>query len=304
MVPLIALQLLYGVSIPISKFLLVFCPPIYFSGIRMTCAGIVLLGSKWIFDKRKLVFKWRYLSLYLQTALFGIYGKYILRNWSLDHMPAVKFGFMLNSAPFIAALFSFFYFGERLTKKQWAGLLIGFLGLLPILILKTTPELLTPEFFSISLPELAVFGALACHTYGLITARKLIKDYHCSAAVVNGTRALLGGSLAWITGVLVEGVFPIANVPVFTGWLLVLILTGNVVCQSLYLKLLRKYSVTFMSFTDFISPLAIAFYSWLFLGEAMTWHYAFSTVIVFFGLYLFYQDELDGQEMSSSSAKS
>jgi len=292
MLPIIALQTLYGASVPISKFLLSLCTPIYFSGIRMFLAGSVLIVGKIWYNSKKFIIKKEHLWLYVQTALFGIYFKYILRNWGLVSLPAVKMVFLLNSTPFIAALFSYISFKEVYTKKQWVGLLIGFAGLVPILILKAPAEQTTIQIFSLSLPELAIFAAVVCHTYGMISARKLIREHGNSSVMVNGVRMFLGGFFALLTGMFFEGLFPISNAPLFAGWLLVLIIVSNVICHSLYMRLLKWYSVTFLSFSDFLSPFATAFYSWLFLKETISWHYFASGLIVFIGLFLFYQDEL------------
>ncbi len=42
----------------------------------------------------------------------------------------------------------------------------------------------------------------------------------------------------------------------------------------------------------FLSPLFTALYSWMFLGETVTWHFYLSSAMVLFGLYIFYKDEL------------
>ena len=60
--------------------------------------------------------------------------------------------------------------------------------------------------------------------------------------------------------------------------------------------LLKKYSATFMSFTSFLSPLFAALYGWAFFQEIISWHFYVSAVIVFTGLYIFYQDELRKQK--------
>ena len=303
MLPIVFLQALYGTSIPISKFLLSLCPPFFLTGVRMVVAGIVLLFYKLFIDKEKFVFEKKHLWLYAQIILFGIYFKYLLRYWALSLLPAAKLSFMLNTTPFIAALFSFVWFGEKLTKKQWIGLWIGFLGLMPLLLLRTPKEALMGQLFFISWPEVAVFVAIACHTYGMVVARTLIRDHKSSAAGINGVRMLGGGILALFTAFFWEGFFPITDVGTFSIWLLGLVFISNIVCHSWYLRLLKNYSVTFISLTDFISPLTTAFYSWLFLKEAITWHYGVCAVTVFAGLYLFHQDELQVSSLQAQKGK-
>ncbi len=291
MLLVIVLQILYGASIPLNKFLLTLCPPIYFSGLRKVLAGSLLLGGAFFFYRRKWVFRNDHIKLYLQAAFFGVYLKYIFRNWSLSLLPAVKMGFLLSASPFISALFSYYFFKEIHSKKQWIGLTIGLAGLIPVLLLKAPSEQLTAQFFALSLPELVTFAAILCHIYGMVVTRKLAKK-EISSVMINGFQMFVGGCGALLTGIYFEGWFPITQPLVFGKWLVALIFLSNVVCHTLYVKLLKKYTVTFVSFTDFLDPIMIAFYSRIFLKEQISWHYGASAIIVFVGLYLFYQDEL------------
>ena len=67
---------------------------------------------------------------------------------------------MLNCTPFVAAIFSYAWFKEKLSFNQWIGLLIGFVGVVPLVILKTKPEAHLTEFlYSIGL-SLRFLGVL------------------------------------------------------------------------------------------------------------------------------------------------
>jgi drug/metabolite transporter (DMT)-like permease len=292
MLSIILLQALYGTSIPISKFLLSMCSPFFLTGIRMVSSGVLLLGYNWWMRKTKFIFNKKHIWLYAQIIVFGIYFKYLLRYWALSHLPAVKFSFMLNATPFLAALFSFIWFGTKLTKKQWAGLLLGFFGLVPIVVLRTQQELLTTQLFFISWPEIALFLAIVCHVYTMFIMQILIREHKSSVSGINGVCMFFGGILALTTILFGHGSFVVTDVATFSLGLITLILISNIICQNWYIHLLKKYSVTFISLTDFINQLATIFYSWLFLKEVITWHYGICAIIVFIGLYLFYQDEL------------
>jgi len=289
---IILMHALFGSSIPISKVLLNFSTPIFLAGIRMVVAGVLLLGYKYLRAYTDLYINKKHLWLYLQIIVVGVYLKYVLRYWSLNYMSSGKLAFLLNIGPFVAALFSYYAFNERLSFKQWLGLIIGFVGIIPMLLTTSTAEQLLGEIAFISWPELVLFIAVACHCYGMIVSRKLIKDNNHSPVMVNGVRMLGGGLLALPTAFIIEGFMPVNNVPLFIGWLAVLILISNIICHNLYLNLLKYYTVTFISLTDCLSPLFSALYGWLFLHEVITWHYYVSGIIIFLGLYLFYQDEL------------
>ncbi len=110
--------------------------------------------------------------------------------------------------------------------------------------------------------------------------------------MVNGICMTAGGFLALVTSFFTEEFMPVTNILPFVGLLAAVILISNLVCHNLYGYLLRKYTATFLSFAGFMGPLFAAFYGWLLMNEAITWHFYISSVIVFFGLFLFYQDEL------------
>jgi len=298
-IDVVVLHALFGTSLPISKYLLQFSPPFFLAGIRMFVAGLLLLVFNYFRKKQFSDINRSHIFDYVQVIVIGIYLKYMLRYWALDFLTASKMSFLFNSGPFIAALFSYFAFNERLTIKQWAGLFIGFVGFIPILITSSTAEQSFGEFMYISWPELAVFLAVMAHCYGMIVSRKIIRKHGHSASLANGVRMFGGGLLALITSYFVEQSEAVTHIGTFIGWLGLLILISNIICHNFYLKLLKRYTVTFLSFADFLSPLFVAFYGWLFLHEAITWHYFASAAIVFSGLYLFYQDELKNVHISA-----
>lgn len=292
MLLLIALQALWATSIPISKILLNFAPPILVTGIRMTLAGTLLLALQYLFKKPGFTIQKKQWWLYAQIIFFGIYLKYILRNWGLVYLSTTKMAFMLNITPFLVALFSYWAFKERLSGQQWVGLMLGFLGLIPILCLSCPGQMAHKNIFLFSWAELAILAEIAAHSYALILTRKLVKDAGHGASLTNGIRMLGGGILALITALMIEDCTAITQHVPFYGWLAALIIISNIICHNAYIHLLKRYSATFLSFTDFLSPLFVAFYGWLFLHETISWHYYVASITVFIGLYLFYRQEL------------
>lgn len=292
MLSLISFYALYSTSLPMSKYLLRFSAPLFLAAVRMLLAGTILFVGTFSLRGRTFFIKKEHRWLYIHSIFFGVYLKYLLRNWSLDFMPVAKLAFLLNCSPFIAALFSYLWFKERMSKKQWIGLIVGFFGIMPLVVLKTNQETHLAEFFYVSWPELILFISLVCHTYGLILARQLMRFEGYSPTFMNASNTLGAGLLAVPTAWALEGWFPVTQPVTFCCGLVMLCLISNVICHTFYYNLVKRYSVTFISFTEFISPFFVMFYGWLFLNEVVTWHYFASGFTVLFGLYLFYQDEL------------
>jgi len=289
---ILVLYALFATSFPISKILLSYITPIFYTGIRMFLSGILLLSYEYFYARNKFSFHKKDLWLYARIVFFGIYITYILRFWGLSYLSSTKTAFLFNLAPFFASFYSYLFLKEKLTFKQWIGLAIGFLGIIPILLTSTTSEKFFGEFSFLSWPELAVLAAVASHSYSWIVMRQLVRHRNHSPILVNGLSMLVGGALALVTAVFTEGLQPIPDMWSFVGWFAAIILISNIICHNLYAHLLKRYSATFLSFAGFLGPLFTAFYGWVILRESVTWHFYLSAIIVFIGLFLFYRDEL------------
>jgi drug/metabolite transporter (DMT)-like permease len=281
--------------------LLTYTSPIFLTAIRMIIAGSFLLVYQLVYMKRKLTIDPKNFWLYAQIIFFGIYITYILRFWGLQHLSPSKTAFLFNMSPFFSALYSYFLLNEFMTRKQWAGLAIGFVGLIPILINSNACEVSMTEFFCMSWAELAVLAAVAAHSYSWIIMRSLVKDKSHSPATINGICMTIGGIMALATSLFVENIPHIEHMGTFISLLLAVIIISNIICHNLYGHLLRRYTATFLSLAGFLGPLLTTLYGWILthistglapLHETITWHFYVSVFIVFIGLYLFYQDEL------------
>jgi len=287
-----------GSSFPISKALLKYCTtPFFLTGIRMIIGGGLLLAYQYFAPYAYFKFRRKHIWLYAQIVLASIYLSYILRFWALDRMPSSKLGFLFNLSPFFAAVYSYFFFNEKISRMQLVGMLIGFVGFFPILYYRSIEEAAFTELARISLPELAAIAAVGLHSYGWIIMRKLVKFKRYDPAMVNGLSMLAGGVLAMATSLWLEGWLPVRNTQFFVSWLAVSILVSNVLYHNMYAYLLKKYTATFMSFAGFSTSLFCALYGWAFLNERITWHFWVSAALVLTGLYIFYRHEVGGREL-------
>jgi drug/metabolite transporter (DMT)-like permease len=285
------LYTLFASSFTTGKLLSGQTTPIYLTGIRMILGGGILLIYQYFSKKHPIQLTFGDGIRLLQIMLFGVYFNYILRFWALAFLPSFKTCFFFNFSPFLSSLYSYFAFNERLSKKQWIGLLIGFVGMIPMLISNNDDIALTETFF-ISLPEIAVLISVAMHSYSWILVRHLVKERHYTPTFINSTTMTIGGILALITSVLCETVPAIHHKLNFYTWLLFVVLISNVFCHNLYGHLLRTYTATFLAFCSFLTPLFAAVLGSVFLGETVGTPFYLSSLVVFAGLYLFYQDEI------------
>src|SRR4030095_1016285 len=292
---IILLQALFATSFPMGKYLLGFVSPLFLTGTRMLIAGSILLIYQYTLSKMEFKFNKKHFWIFAQIIVLGMYATYGLRLYALEVLPVWKTAFFYNLSPFLSAIYAYLLFGEKLSKKQWCGLAIGLTGMMPILISKTPAEASLAEIFYISQYELFLILSVTLHCYSWVLIQKLVRNKNYQPSMVNGIAMSCGGLLSLITSYIHEGTPQILNPPAFISGLLVMVFVSNILCHNLYAGLLKKYSATFMSFTSFLRPLFAALYVWAFFQEKISWHFYSSAIIVFIGLYIFYQDELQKQ---------
>jgi drug/metabolite transporter (DMT)-like permease len=185
-------------------------------------------------------------------------------------------------------------FGEKLSIVKWLSLCIGFLGFIPLLAQQSTGDDFAGAFLFFSWAELAVMLGALSSVYGWILLKQLVHEKGYPPTMANGIGMLLGGIMSLGHSLAVENwtPTPVSETIPFLECTMFLILVSNLICYNLYGYLLKHYSATFMSLAGFTTPFFTALFGWIFLNETVTWPFYVSGVIVFFGLILFYQEEL------------
>jgi len=309
---ILLLFMLFASTFTIGKAALLYTEPIFFIGTRMLIAGALLISYQALRGK-KLRFALSDVGLLAQICFFQYYLAFLLEFWALQYVSASKTCLLFNLAPFVTALISFFLLGEYLTKKKFIGLVVGFVGLMPILQQSAPDEQLAGSVSWLSLPEIALLGSVFCASYGWILIKK-IQDRGYSVLSVNAVTMAAAGVASLITSFIVEGMPHItppeachsstlpwlcqmfgaygAGVAIFLFYLFALILIANVAAFNLYGYLLSFYSATFLAFAGFITPLFTVLFDWLWLGQMVGKEFWLSMSMVSLGLFIFYIQEL------------
>lgn len=279
----------------LGKIALEYSPPLFLTASRMLLAGVLLIGFLAIRRASlKLTFK-QFLSISL-LALFSIYLANAFEFWSLQQLTAAKTCFIYSLSPFFAAFFSYLHFGERMNRRKWLGMALGFAGFVPVLAAqKGSGELLSGLTY-LSWPELSMIAAALCSVYGWVLLRLIVKDSTVSPALANGTSMLIGGLFALLHSALVETWNPLpvsaSVIGPFIQGTVIMTFISNILCYNLYGMMLKRFTATFLSFMGLLSPIFASINSWLFLGEQPSPVIFLSTGIVCLGLWLVYSAEL------------
>lgn len=302
----IVLYVLFASTFTLGKAALAYVSPFLFIGIRMMVGGALLLAYHTFVARHRITVKRSDYSLFLRVIVFHIFCAYMLEFWALEYVTSSKACLLYNLSPFITALFCYILRNERLKMKQICGLVIGFLGFIPILIVQTPLEKNGWHISFLSCYEIALVFSVIFSAYGWMMVKNLT-DKKYSLLLINGIGMLGGGFLAGMFSLLKDGVPMIKEVaPVYPAlvakigfmgeriamlgcYTFVIVIVANIIGYNLYGYLLSRYSATFLSFAGFMTPLFAALFGWIFLNEHVTWHFFATMIFVVFGLYLVHE---------------
>src|SRR3989338_10992446 len=131
-----------------------------------------------------------------------------------------------------------------MTPRKWIGFVIGFIGIIPVIMHQTGAEAQMRSFWIFSWPELALFTATATSVLGWILLKKTVSVKQMSPLLADGFSMLLGGVLTLAHSRVFENWNP---VPVFewggfikTG--LAMLVNSNLIAYNLYGFLLKKFT--------------------------------------------------------------
>lgn len=228
MILIITLYALLASTFTIGKAAIAYMLPIPFVALRMLVASALLLGYEIVVKKQSIVFHRKDLSLFIQLVLFHIYIAFTCEFWGLKCMDSSKAALLYNLSPFFTALLAYWFLNERMSIRKWIGLIIGFLGFVPLLIIPAYNEWsCTNNGSVVSLPEIALLIAVISTSYGWIVVKRLMdtpttsydisdsstivtkstpskKEYY-SPNMLNGVSMLYGGILMVITSLVLYG---------------------------------------------------------------------------------------------------
>lgn len=293
---------LFGSVFTIGKASLSYASPFFIIGSRMAAAGLLMIVYQ--FFKDRSAFKMDK-NGWISVALFALLGMYITNVcefWSLQFLTSAKTCFLYSASPFISSLLSYLILKETMTKKKWGGLILGFIGLLPIMLSGATPSEVG-GFLIFSWPEIVLLIGIMTSVLGWIFLKKTVSHQTINLFVANGLGMLIGGLFALGHSYFVEpwSPLPIMELGGFIKTGVALLIISNLVAYNLYGYLLKRYSATFMAFAGLSTPFFASLFGWFFLKEVIPWPLWVGLAILFGGLMLFHQEEIKEKGFSVRS---
>ncbi len=290
---------IFAAIFPIGRAAAEVSAPLFFTAVRMMLGGLTLTSYTLIRYGNIIP---RIKNIWGGVVAFSITAIYLTNSmefWGLQFLPAAKASFIYSISPFVAAIFSYFFFNEKVTVKKVIGMAIGFVGFSIMIIHNAPGESHEYSYGYFSLAEVALLIAAISSVTGWIFLRRSIKDKKSVIIIeVLGLSMLIGSTFCFMQSLATESwnPIPLYNYPDALGsfalYMLLALLISNLIAYPLYSELLKTYTATFLSFSGFIQPLCAAFYGWLFLGETVTPYFFLASVFVFIGLFMFYREDL------------
>lgn len=277
---LCAVVTIWGLNVVMVKYLSFF-PPVLISAIRITVGSLVLMPI--ILWKNGLVkIGKKDLLLITGVALTMITLHQITLAWGLQYTTAGTGSLILGLNPLTTAILAMLFLGEPLSKRKAIGVLMGFSGVLLVVMNKADGVELT------GWGDLIMFFSMLMYVIGGLLVRKVTMR-GVPVLIVTGYSHAIAAVILWLSSAIIyppEVFFAIDTRP-FT-WLVILVSGGistglGAIGWNYGIgRLGASRTAVFLNGM----PLASLIFAAIFLGEELKWVHVIAFVLVVGGVYL------------------
>lgn len=259
----------------------------------MFFSGFIIILSIFLLNYKKIIIRKEHYILFLCLSVFNIYLTNSFEIFGLKSMTSSKACLIYSLSPFITAFVAFFILKETFNFRKLVGMLIGFIGLLPITFYKTFDELNIKNIFFFSMSEIFLILAVFFSVIGWILLKKIL-NLGYSFIAANGLSMFVGGAFILINS-FVSGEnwnpIPVSDFKNFLFFTILMCIISNIICYNLFGYLLKYFSTTFMTFSGLMTPFFASIFGFFFLNESITYNFFLSLLIFFIGLIIFFSEE-------------
>lgn len=255
---LIVLAAIWGASFMIVRVVVPVLGPFDVVELRLLLGGLFLLGYALWTGRGLEPERWRE---YLILGAFNAAIPFVMISFALLHITVAMSTILNAMAPLFAALVGLLWTRQAVSVGQTLGLLLGVLGV--AVLVGWSPVTLTP------LVLLAILAALTtafCFGFSSVFARK----YSRGSPLPTVTGQLFGGALLLVIPVLASPP-PQAITGGTVALVVVLSIVATAIGNLMFFYLIDSVGATGASSVGFLVPGFGIFWSWLFLGEQLTW---------------------------------
>ncbi|ANB60460.1 DMT family transporter [Anoxybacteroides amylolyticum] len=197
--------------------------------------------------------------------------------------------------PICSGLIGFLFFDKQITKKQWVGIIIGFIGIL-VLVEFRFSVLWTQSFIGI--------GTMCIATICYGFASQYMKKYvaHVGVLFVTTCTLIVGAGIGLI------GSFATHSMPLPSDWNYHIILSiiglgcfGSGIAHLLYYYLMKEGSPEFATTVTYLIPATAMIWGHVLLKEAITNHLIIGLLLILVGVYVSSKPSVQKAELPKST---
>ncbi len=295
MILILLLYLVFSSMIFFNSSIMLTNPyPVMVGSVRTLASALIVLGGflcTYSFGQLRTKFR-QLCSLRFFTMSFCLYIVAIsFFSLAMQYLDPVTGCFIFVTAPFITALILYLYYDVALTVQKFAGMLVGLVSVIAIILLSphhTVDICIHQKIWS----SCIFFLATAAYAYGWVLSKDVVTHTRLQPMFVNACAMLVGGviTMLYTLGTMVTGYVQFSFTSDFWPMMAVFsILTFA--SYNFYAYLLTIYSATFVSLASFLEPAFALLYAWLFFGQQMSVSAGVCMLGLFAGLYLFHREE-------------
>jgi drug/metabolite transporter (DMT)-like permease len=211
-------------------------------------------------------------------AFIGIAGTatpFILFAHAAESIGSAVMAICNGATPFATAIAAHIFIGDKLTGRRIAGVLVGFLGLVVLVL----PEFGVESGGSLAGIALAVFGAFL-YAIGNVGTRMAPKVEPAMSSFLIVTAA----GLSTLVLALFTAPFPTQVSTSSLTAMIMLSLFPTAIAMFLYVWLIQRAGAVFVSFTTYMSPLWATGLGVLFLDEPLHWSMVGALILILLGV--------------------
>jgi drug/metabolite transporter (DMT)-like permease len=263
-------------------------PPFFSAGSRFFIAGLILF--LWIKWRNKT--EWR-LLLRKEMLISGLaltFGTFSTLYWAEQYVSSGIAGVLSATGPLMIMLWQVILFRQRVPLVAAAGGLVGFGGVV-ILLLPTLYMEVSGLWLAGCLLILA--GEVSYSGGALYSKRVILRFSETSPIALNAVQMMYGGALLFVLSAFTEKVDLHTMVqPAAWGSLLYLTVAGSMIGHTLFYWLVSKTNPVFPSTWLYISPLIALCLGAAVYSEEVTWISVAGGITIIAGIVLVNADAI------------
>lgn len=256
-------------------------PPFFAAALRVLCSTALMLPFAWVALRRANLSR----GTIVRCAMSGLIftgGGFSLLFWGQRFVaPAVASILIAATAIFLALIVPFVDRGARVTRQQWVGILLGFLGVALVFI----PRLRDGDVAHL-LGLLAILGTALCYAIGAAMLQPITRTV--PGRVIYVWQGVAAGSFLLLLSALTE-TWPsramIAHAAAANYALGFLIIVPSTIAFLIYYHLIRVWGSVAATTTVFTVPLVSLLLDVVALRQVPAWPVLVGAVIIFSGVY-------------------